>query len=176
MKKLITNFTGFTLVELMVVVAIIGILATVAVPNFKRYQAKAKTSEAKLILASVYSAETAFMGEWDTYSTCLASMGISRPARGYYVFGFTTDNTGTNLVASQNGAVCADGGHQISPTLTVAVGGASAVAGDIKLAIVATNGDTFSAGAAGKISSDNTTRDLWLINENKILKNQTPGF
>lgn len=176
MIKRLKMMAGFTLVELMVVVAIIGILATVAVPNFKRYQAKAKTSEAKLILASVYSAETAFMGEWDTYSTCLRSMGISRPAKGYYVFGFTTDNTGTNGVASQNGAVCTDGGHQISPTITIAVGGASAVVGDIKLSTVSTNGDVFWVGAAGKISSDNTARDLWRINENKILANTTPGF
>ena len=42
--------SGFTLVELMVVVAIIGLLSAVAIPNFKKYQAKSKISEAKLQL------------------------------------------------------------------------------------------------------------------------------
>ena len=44
------NDTGMSLVELMIVVAIIGILSSVAIPNFKKYQAKSKTSEAKLQL------------------------------------------------------------------------------------------------------------------------------
>ena len=51
MKKIFRSKKGFTLVELMVVVAIIGVLTSVAIPNFKRYQAKSKTSEAKIQLA-----------------------------------------------------------------------------------------------------------------------------
>ena len=58
-KKQATE-AGFTLVELMIVVAIIGVLSAVAVPNFKKYQAKAKTSEAKIQLAAAYTAEQAF--------------------------------------------------------------------------------------------------------------------
>ncbi len=83
--------SGFTLVELMIVVAIIGVLSAVAVPNFKKYQAKAKTSEAKVQLAAAYTAEQAFFGDFGIYSFCLAYMGyepVNEYNSRYYAVGF----------------------------------------------------------------------------------------
>jgi prepilin-type N-terminal cleavage/methylation domain-containing protein len=87
---------GFTLVELMVVVAIIGLLSAVAIPNFKKYQAKAKVSEAKLQLSAAYTAESSFFSDFNMYSHCLAYMGFdpnSETANRYYGIGFATAST-----------------------------------------------------------------------------------
>src|SRR5512134_3114179 len=65
--KSIRNRKGFTLVELMIVVAIIGILAAIAIPNFLNFRLKAKTSEAKSNLGAIRSTEVAYFAEWDWY-------------------------------------------------------------------------------------------------------------
>lgn len=83
---------GFTLVELMVVVAIIGLLSAVAIPNFKKYQAKSKVSEAKLQLSALYTAQTAFFSDFNMYSSCLRYMGFdpfAEAASRYYGVGFS---------------------------------------------------------------------------------------
>ena len=65
--KLFKGQKGFTLIELMIVVAIIGILAAIAIPNFLRYQAKSRQSEAKTNLGGVFVAQTSFYGEQSRY-------------------------------------------------------------------------------------------------------------
>jgi type IV pilus assembly protein PilA len=58
---------GFTLIELMIVVAIIGILAAIAIPNFVRFQLRSKTSEAKMNIAAIRTAEEAYFSEYGVY-------------------------------------------------------------------------------------------------------------
>jgi len=63
------NQKGFTLIELMIVVAIIGILAAIAIPNFLQYQARARQSEGRTNLGGIFVSETAYLGETGRYGS-----------------------------------------------------------------------------------------------------------
>lgn len=175
--KQVSKNSGFTLVELMIVVAIIGILSVVAVPNFRRYQAKAKTSEAKLQLASLYAAQTSFQVDYDTYATCLTSMGYDAAPKGYYVIGFSADNTAQNTVVTTAGGVCANGQHRLVPSSVTAVGSRSATTSSISYSTWVVTASTFLAGAVGFISPDAAMGlDAWTINQDKELSHEALGY
>jgi type IV pilus assembly protein PilA len=74
MGKLIRKSNkGFTLIELMIVVAIIGILAAIAIPNFLRFQLKSKSSEGKVNIAAIRTAEESYIAEFGVYVGAPAS-------------------------------------------------------------------------------------------------------
>jgi type IV pilus assembly protein PilA len=147
---------GFTLIELMIVVAIIGILAAIAIPNFLKFQAKSKQSEAKTNLKGIYTAETGYFGEKNAYSGFDAvnwePVGVAR-----YHFTLTGGITGNTSLEK---------GAQLTGLTPNWTGGTPA--GE-QPALGATF-QSFTAGAVGNVDND-TDADCWEINDANVLLN-----
>jgi type IV pilus assembly protein PilA len=90
---------GFTLIELMIVVAIIGILAAIAIPAYQDYVVRSQVSEA-LAMAGAAKASVAEYyankGEWPADND-LAGMGAAGDIRGKYVDNIEIDNGGVTI-------------------------------------------------------------------------------
>ena len=141
---------GFTLIELMIVVAIIGILAAIAIPNFMTYQAKARQSEAKIGLGGIFTTATSYFAENNTFTVSSASaLGYAPAGSPKYSFSYagSTINSGST-----------------APTASGNCGGNTTVTAS------AATASGFTAGAIGNIDGD-TTCDEWIINDIRILTN-----
>lgn len=73
---------GFSLVELMIVVAIMAILAAIAIPSFMKFSQRAKTAEATQNVAAIRSCLESYRAENDTYLACAANPGAARTGAG----------------------------------------------------------------------------------------------
>ncbi|KAK1548166.1 hypothetical protein Q3G72_021518 [Acer saccharum] len=142
MKKKLAK--GFTLIELMIVVAIIGILAAIAIPNFMKFQARARQSEAKVNLKAFFTAAKGYFAEYGAYQC--EDCGYQPEAKNRYTYSLSA----TKTYAAQDTA---------NNTCTPGTKGAQTAS-------------QFTATAAANIDAD-ATCDEWWMNDYNTLTNPT---
>src|SRR5690606_7564358 len=77
------RIAGFTLIELMIVVVVIGVLATIAVPSYRQYSIRAQRTQAKsALLQLAANQERFYTRNGNTYVTDLASINMSATTEG----------------------------------------------------------------------------------------------
>ena len=74
LQKMRNNDKGFTLIELMIVIAIIGILAAIAIPNFVSYRQRSYNSSAQSDLKNAMTAQEAYFVDNSTYTSTTANL------------------------------------------------------------------------------------------------------
>lgn len=190
--------SGFSLIELMVVVSIIAVLAAIALPAFNAYQNKARQSEAKIALSGIYQAILSYSAVSQAATSCIGTIGVTPPdAVHLYSVGFVGASVASPGIGD---GTCIDGDMQagtgqthylvsppgtlpanITPTVTAdlnaitasAVGG-GALANGTAVAAAPTN---FVAKAVGRITPGAAaTVDVWSIDHLQNLVNNQAGF
>ncbi|MFY9270579.1 MAG: prepilin-type N-terminal cleavage/methylation domain-containing protein [Candidatus Manganitrophaceae bacterium] len=184
MLKSMKDQKGFTLIELMIVVAIVGILAAIAIPNFLTYQARARQSEARVNLGAIFTSQTSFLSDnpANLYGTTFVGIGWRPSGNTRYTYSLNggaaaqaanlpayavgtdslTNVTGGPVAAGAGGApsgaaTCPVSAQNFQLVGGVAVATAPGIPGFIAEAVGNIDGDTFI--------------DCWQIDNNRALQN-----
>ena len=176
----------------MVVVAIIGVLAAVAVPNYQKFQAKARQTEAKSGLGNIQAVEGAAAVDGNTFTSCIRDIGFANTASTrYYAMGFETgvavgtgcgpSGSGSCLLlyvsTSPTGTACSSAVGLQAQFLATTAAGKGTTAGNGQLTGTAITNLLFTATAAGSISSSSVNSyDVWSISNSGGITQVTNGL
>jgi type IV pilus assembly protein PilA len=173
------NASGFSLVETLVVLAMVSALILIAGANWERFTARSRNSEAKLALTAVYVGERSFYNQYQAYVQGMKDIAyIPTGLKRFYTVGWTA--------ASNYGAVVgyySDGALTTPSIPSYARVNFPAGYNNCTLATLGTDpgaatttGLTFKVVATGQIRSNATACDTWTMDHNKTMINTTVGF
>lgn len=130
---------GFTLIELMIVVAIIGILAAIAIPSYQDYTARAQVSEAVSLAAGFKTGLAEYYQAEGTYPSTLNITAIGTTTSGKYVNTVTLNrvNTDSMTIISTMRADAAQGIRNLTLGIATTNGGQTWTCGTVSTTLLA---------------------------------------
>ena len=171
MSQLKSN-KGFTLIELMVVVAIVSVLTLMAFPKYKQIKLVAVQSEAKNILKVIHTSQVAFsLANDNRYISCLNKIGFELDnARSNYTFGFKDIGDAASFT-SLDVSVCTFNEPNVASNTTSISEDYCTTGQD------ATSQEyTYKACAKSRPIAGFDTSDEWSIDQKGNIKNERGGF
>lgn len=118
MKNNVKLRTGFTLIELLIAVAIMGILASIAYPNYEEYVKRAARADAMVLLLDAANKQEQYYVDNRQYTTDLDDLGVpSSSENGYFTISMTVNNS--TFVATATAASGPVSGDDECTTLTI---------------------------------------------------------
>ena len=103
---------GFTLIELMIVVAIVGIIGAIAFPSYDSYMKKSRRSDAKVGMSKIADREERYYINNNAYTTTITDLGFpdNQSENGYYSFAISSTNPRADytITATAQGAQTKD--------------------------------------------------------------------
>ena len=147
---------GFSLIELLISLVIIGVLATIAIPMFLGYRVRASQAEAKANLSALKVAMSAHYAEANGYTDDMTLLAWRPEGSPRYLYGFTSDAepaaSGANDTLELLSALPTAG---YTTTNTVLVPGIPLTEADLPAGLDVTR-QSYKVGAIANLDADNT--------------------